>query len=125
MLTEREYMEQAKKIWEELNLPPLRPEAPWFGYSLGDWTERNELMAKRAVKSDYFITGEEIAKQRRSDLPMNTEIKHHMDESFFRKEAKTASKSLDKNTSTAKSKSALKAKALKGVIAKKATPKKK
>jgi hypothetical protein len=37
-------------------------------------------MAQRAVKGDYFITGEEIAKQRRRDVPMNTEIKHAMTE---------------------------------------------
>lgn len=79
-LPKREFMENAKAIWEELNLPKLKPEAPWFGYSLGDWSERNEQMAQRAVKGDYFITGEEIAKQRRRDVPMNTEIKHLMSE---------------------------------------------
>ena len=79
-LPKREFMENAKAIWEELNLPKLKPEAPWFGYSLGDWSERNEQMAQRAVKGDYFITGEEIAKQRRRDVPMNTEIKHAMTE---------------------------------------------
>jgi 4-hydroxy-3-polyprenylbenzoate decarboxylase len=74
-LPKREFMENAKAIWEELGLPPLRPEAPWFGYSLGDWSPRNEEMAQRAVKGDYFITGEEIAKMRRKDVAMNTEIK--------------------------------------------------
>ena len=64
-----------KAIWEELGLPKLKPEAPWFGYSLGDWSERNELMAQRAVRGEYFVTGEEIAKQRRKDVAMNTEIK--------------------------------------------------
>ena len=71
----REFMENAKQIWEELGLPALKPEAPWFGYSLGDWTERNEQMAQRAVRSDYWVTGEEIAKMRRKHVPMNTEIK--------------------------------------------------
>ncbi len=74
-LPKREYMENAKAIWEELGLPTLKPEAPWFGYSLGDWSARNEEMAQRAVKGDYFITGEEIALQRRKDVAMNTEIK--------------------------------------------------
>ena len=74
-LPKREYMENAKAIWEELGLPPLKPEAPWFGYSLGDWSARNEEMAQRAVKGDYFVTGEEIAQQRRKDVAMNTEIK--------------------------------------------------
>jgi 4-hydroxy-3-polyprenylbenzoate decarboxylase len=115
-LPKREYMERAKQIWEELKLPPLRPEAPWFGYSLGDWTERNDIMAKRAVKSDYFITGEEIAKQRRSDVPMNTEIKHHMDESFFAKAAKS-NKALTKKAASKKSSAQ--------TVAKKAVPSKK
>ena len=74
-LPKREYMENAKAIWEELGLPALKPETPWFGYSLGDWSARNEEMAQRAVRGDYFITGEEIAQQRRNDVAMNTEIK--------------------------------------------------
>jgi 4-hydroxy-3-polyprenylbenzoate decarboxylase len=77
-LPKKEFMENAKAIWEELGLPPLKPESPWFGYSLGDWSERNEQMAQRAVKGDYFVTGEEIAKMRRKDVAMNTEIKHVM-----------------------------------------------
>jgi len=74
-LPKKEYMEHAKALWEELGLPKLKPEAPWHGYSLGDWSDRNEQMAQRAVRSDYFITGEEIAKQRRNDVAINTEIK--------------------------------------------------
>jgi UbiD family decarboxylase len=77
-LPKKEFMENAKAIWEELGLPQLKPESPWFGYSLGDWSERNEQMAQRAVKGDYFVTGEEIAKMRRKDVAMNTEIKHVM-----------------------------------------------
>jgi len=36
-LPKQEYMERAKKIWQDLDLGPLRPQSPWFGYSLGDW----------------------------------------------------------------------------------------
>src|SRR6266511_75501 len=36
-LPKREYMERAKKIWDELGMPVLRPQPPWLGYSLGDW----------------------------------------------------------------------------------------
>lgn len=78
-LPKQEFMENAKAIWEELGLPPLKPEAPWFGYSLGDWSARNEQMAQRAVRGDYFVTGEEIAGQRRKDVAMNTEIKQQPD----------------------------------------------
>ena len=74
-LPKREYMEHARKIWEELGLPPLKPQAPWFGTSLGEWDERFDVMAKRAAESDYWVTGEIIAQQRRNDVPMNTEIR--------------------------------------------------
>jgi 4-hydroxy-3-polyprenylbenzoate decarboxylase len=63
-LPTKPYMENAKAIWEELGLPALRPEWPWFGVSMGDWDERNEAMAQRAVKSEYFVTGEEQTSQR-------------------------------------------------------------
>jgi UbiD family decarboxylase len=75
-LPKREYMERAREIWNELGLPEIKPQAPWFGYSLGDWAEPLEAMAQRAVKGDYWTTGEIIAQQRRSDVKMNTEIEH-------------------------------------------------
>src|SRR3546814_2329535 len=42
-LPKREYMEHAKTLWEKLGLPPLKPEAPWFGYSLGDRSEERRV----------------------------------------------------------------------------------
>jgi UbiD family decarboxylase len=74
-LPKREFMENARKIWEELGLPPLQPQAPWFGISLGEWDEQFEITAKRAVESDYWVNGDVIAQQRRNDLPMNTEVR--------------------------------------------------
>jgi 4-hydroxy-3-polyprenylbenzoate decarboxylase len=74
-LPKRPYMERAKKIWEELGLPTLKPEQPWYGYSLGEWSEEFDEAAERAVKGDYFVTGEMIAKRRRKDVGMNTEIR--------------------------------------------------
>jgi 4-hydroxy-3-polyprenylbenzoate decarboxylase len=68
-------MERARAIWEELGLPPLKPEAPWFGYSLGEWPRELEEAAERAVRGDYFVTGEILAKRRRKDVPMNTEVR--------------------------------------------------
>src|SRR5262249_17083160 len=35
-LPKREYMERARAIWEELGLPALKPQTPWFGTSLGE-----------------------------------------------------------------------------------------
>ncbi len=74
-LPKREYMENAAEIWDELGLPKLRPEAPWFGYDLGEWNEDLEVMARRATRSEYWDTGKIIAQRRRNDIPMNTEIR--------------------------------------------------
>jgi UbiD family decarboxylase len=74
-LPKRPYMERAKKIWEELGLPPLKPEAPWFGYSLGEWSDELDEAADRAVKGDYFETGKLLVARRRKDVTMNTEVR--------------------------------------------------
>jgi 4-hydroxy-3-polyprenylbenzoate decarboxylase len=58
-------MERSKRIWEELELPPLKPRMPWYGYSLGAWTEQDEEEAAAAVKGDYFATGTKQTGQRR------------------------------------------------------------
>jgi len=70
-LPAREFMENAKRIWEELGLPPLKPEAPWFGYSLGQWPDEFKVEAERAVRSEYWTTGEVIKQRRRNDKRMN------------------------------------------------------
>jgi len=35
-------MENARKIWQELELPTLQPREPWFGYELGYCLTRKE-----------------------------------------------------------------------------------
>jgi 4-hydroxy-3-polyprenylbenzoate decarboxylase len=75
-LPKREYMERAKAIWEELGLPKLKPEAPWFGYSLGEWSPELDAAALRATRGDYFETGKQLKKRRRKDVRMNTEARH-------------------------------------------------
>jgi 4-hydroxy-3-polyprenylbenzoate decarboxylase len=52
-LPAKKYMEEARKIWEELGLPPLMPKGPWHGYSLGHWRKQNEEEAESAVRGDY------------------------------------------------------------------------
>ena len=74
-LPKREYMERAKAIWEELGLPKLKPESPWYGYSLGEWPDELERAAAMAVKGDYFETGKLLAQRRRKDVGMNTEVR--------------------------------------------------
>ena len=74
-LPKREFMEHARKIWEELGLPKLKPESPWFGYSLGEWPDEFDRAAELAVKGDYFETGKDLVKRRRKDVRMNTEVR--------------------------------------------------
>jgi 4-hydroxy-3-polyprenylbenzoate decarboxylase len=74
-LPKREYMERAREIWVELGLPKLKPESPWFGYSLGEWSDELERAAELAVKGDYFETGKLLVKRRRKDVKMNTEVR--------------------------------------------------
>lgn len=52
------YMTAAKKIWEELGLPRLSPQAPWHGYHLGDWAPLWTQYAEDAVRGDWRRSGE-------------------------------------------------------------------
>ena len=74
-LPKREFMERAKVIWEELGLPKLKPEAPWFGYSLGEWSDELDDAAQAAVRGDYFEYGKKLVDRRRNDIGMNTEVR--------------------------------------------------
>jgi len=83
-LPKREYMERARAIWEELKLPALKPETPWFGYSLGEWSDDLDDAAQAAVRGDYFEYGKKLIDRRRKDVDMNTEVRslgHDKDES--------------------------------------------
>ena len=70
-LPAKEFMEKAKLIWEELGLPALKPEMPWYGYSLGQWPEEFQVEAERAVRSEYWTTGEIAKQRRRNDKRLN------------------------------------------------------
>jgi UbiD family decarboxylase len=74
-LPKRQHMERAKALWEELGLPRLKPEAPWYGYSLGEWPSELDEAAERATRGEYFAYGKELEKRRRKDVPMNTEVR--------------------------------------------------
>ena len=74
-LPKREYMENAKKIWDELGLPPLKPQTPWYGYSLGEWSDEFDEAAQNAVEGNYWAYGEKLIARRRSDVKMNTEVR--------------------------------------------------
>ncbi len=67
----REYMERARTLWNDLGLPALRPEAPWHGYSLGDWSEKWDEDARRAVEGGWRRNGERSRQRRRRDVRPN------------------------------------------------------
>ena len=62
-------------MWEKLDLPPLNPESPWHGYSLGDWTDEWDDMAQRAAEGRYMENGQRSAQLRRNDIAPNTSIR--------------------------------------------------
>jgi len=63
-LPKREFMERARKIWEEEGLPELTVKEPWHGYSLGRWSKENEEEALLAIQGDHEETGEKLARGR-------------------------------------------------------------
>ena len=63
-LPKREFMERAKQIWEEENLPQLTPKVPWYGYPLGYWTDELAEEAELALKGEHYRTGEKFANNR-------------------------------------------------------------
>jgi 3-polyprenyl-4-hydroxybenzoate decarboxylase len=79
-LPKRHYMEQAKLLWERLGLPPLRPETPWHGYSLGDWTEEWDLNAEQATQADWMQRSESYRQRRRRNVEPNTPVRSVGDE---------------------------------------------
>ena len=71
----RAFMERARVLWEELGLPPLRPEPPWHGYALGDWSEKWEDDARAAAAGRYRETARRAAGRRRSDVLPNQPVR--------------------------------------------------
>jgi UbiD family decarboxylase len=74
-LPKREFMENAKALWERLGLPELKPESPWFGYSLGDWSEEWDAAAQRAVEGNYEENGRRSEVRRRRNVEPNTPVR--------------------------------------------------
>ena len=68
-------MEHARALWERLGLPSLKVEPPWFGYSLGGWTEEWDDAARRAVEGNYLENAERSAKRRRAGVEPNAPVR--------------------------------------------------
>ena len=74
-LPKKPYMDDAKRIWDEIGLPRLRPQAPWFGYSLGDWLPVWDKAAERAASGHYLENGRISAQQRQKGLIPETKFR--------------------------------------------------
>jgi UbiD family decarboxylase len=74
-LPAKEFMENARAIWEELGLRPLTVRPPWHGYMLGDWTEAWTRFAERAAAGDWEKNGEETFARRRGGLTPETSVR--------------------------------------------------
>jgi len=68
-------MEHAKELWEKFDLPPLTPESPWHGYTMGDWTTTWDDMAKRAAAGDYLENGRRSDQLKQKDIKPNTAVR--------------------------------------------------
>ena len=68
-------MERARAIWEELQLPTLTPQPPWHGYSLGDWSERWDVYAERAIAGQWEVSGAETYARRHGGLTPETPVR--------------------------------------------------
>jgi 4-hydroxy-3-polyprenylbenzoate decarboxylase len=74
-LPARAFMERARAIWQELGLPSLTPQPPWHGYSLGDWSDKWDVYAERAVAGKWEQSGEETFARRRGGLTPETPVR--------------------------------------------------
>jgi len=74
-LPKREYMERARRVWEELGLPKLRPQSPWFGAPAGDWLPYWDEAAKRAAEGRYLENGRLSERQQRGGLKPETRFR--------------------------------------------------
>lgn len=66
------YMVRARQIWEDLQLPPLSPQPPWYGYSLGDWSDAWSSFADKAVTGDWRLNGENTLARRKGGMKPET-----------------------------------------------------
>ena len=73
-LPAKEFMEEARKLWDELGLPALKTPSPWHGYTLGKWSDAWERFAQRAVRGEWEENGLETLKRQRKGLEAETSV---------------------------------------------------
>lgn len=74
-LPAKEFMENARAIWEELKLPRLDVKAPWHGYDLGDWSADWQAFADNAAKGEWKKNGANTLQRRRAGVKPETPVR--------------------------------------------------
>ncbi|HEU5276451.1 MAG TPA: UbiD family decarboxylase, partial [Xanthobacteraceae bacterium] len=74
-LPKEEFMRRAEALWAELKLPPITLKSPWHGYTLGDWIERWDVWAERAVSGRWEETGTETLARQRGGVHPETSVR--------------------------------------------------
>jgi 4-hydroxy-3-polyprenylbenzoate decarboxylase len=64
-LPKKQYMDRAVALWQELGLPELRLRNPWYGVSLGQWSDTLEAAARAAAEGDYRTYGDALKRMRK------------------------------------------------------------
>lgn len=74
-LPRREFMEHAHALWDQLGLPALNVQAPWHGYTLGEWTDAWEQFARQAVAGDWEQNGLDTLARQQGGLTPETPVR--------------------------------------------------
>jgi hypothetical protein len=74
-LPTKPYMERASELWTKLKLPPISFQAPWHGYTLGDWQDSWEAFAQNAVSGQWEANGIDTFARRRGGLKPETPVR--------------------------------------------------
>jgi 4-hydroxy-3-polyprenylbenzoate decarboxylase len=63
-LPQRQYMERALELWREHpGLPEAHLRDPWYGYSLGVWTEQDQELADLITAGKYREVGQRVTER--------------------------------------------------------------
>ena len=73
-LPEREFMERARAIWDELGPAAAHAAAAWHGYSLGDWAEDWDISPTRR-RGEWEQNGTETFARRRGGVTPETPVR--------------------------------------------------
>ena len=75
-LPAKEFMKEARKLWDELGLPALKTPSPWHGYTLGKWSDNWERFAQRAVRGEWEANGLETLARIQLDIPREGSLEY-------------------------------------------------